>query len=111
MTATKKKATAKSETSAAIEKTAAHKAAGSANANEKKSSAGLFVTLIGAFALVAVVVVFLNMGSLAKGMVEKIVSDTLGVRVTLASLEIKPVEKTVTVTGLNVGNPQGFTKP
>ena len=108
MTATKKKASAKTESATTAGKTSAPKAASGANANEKKSSSGLVAGVIGGVVLIAAVVLFMNMGSLAKGMIEKVATDTLGVKVTLASLDIKPVEKTVTVTGLNIANPQGF---
>ena len=111
MTATKKKSPTKTDTADTAHKTTAAKPAKGANANEKKPSSGLIITMVGAFVLVGVVVVLMNMGSMVKATVEKIASDTLGVPVTLAALEIKPAEMTVTVTGLNVGNPQGFTKP
>lgn len=95
----------------AIKKKSPEPAAGNTAPVRKKSSAGLVITMIGAFVLVAAAVVLMNVGSLVKVTVEKIASDTLGVPVTLATLEMNPAEKTVIVTGLNVGNPPGFTKP
>jgi|GEM_PF-1289831 len=108
MTAAKKKTTAKTETA---QKTTAPKAPKSANANEKKSSLKLIIGGILGFVLMVGLVLFLNMGSLAKTAIEKIASDTLGVPVTLATLDIKLAEKTITVTGLNVTSPKGFKKP
>ncbi len=111
MTAIKKKTPTKTDTADTPHKASAPKSTKGANANEKKAFAGLVFAIVGAFVLVGIVVVLMNMGSMVKATVEKIASDTLGVPVTLATLDIKPVEMSIIATGLNVGNPQGFTRP
>ena len=57
------------------------------------------------------VYVFMNLGSLAKPLTEKIASDTLGVKVSIGGMEIALAEKRVTVSGIKIANPKGFSKP
>ncbi len=77
----------------------------------KSSSRRLLAGIIPGILLVAGVAIIMNIGSLAKTSVEKIASQTLGVRVTLGTLAVSPSDKTVTVTGLRVANPADFHEP
>lgn len=60
---------------------------------------------IGAIALAV------NLGGLARIAVEKIASNTLGVKVTIAKLDISLQEKQIEVHGLRIGNPEGYKNP
>ncbi len=62
---------------------------------------GLIITAAGVF-------LYLNFGSLAKNTAEKIASDALGVKVTIAALDVSLTDKRVTVSGINIANPRGF---
>jgi hypothetical protein len=57
------------------------------------------------------VYLLMNMNILAKNYIEREASRTLGVTVTLGSLDITLQEKTAKVTDLVIGNPEGFKKP
>ncbi len=52
--------------------------------------------------------IYMNMGSIAKSVAEKIGSETLGVKVTIASLDISIKDRSVLVSGLSIANPEGF---
>ncbi|MCS5595621.1 MAG: hypothetical protein NZ828_00045 [Alphaproteobacteria bacterium] len=57
------------------------------------------------------VFVYMNMGSIAKTIAEKVGSDTLGVKVSISSIDISLKNKSVLVSGLSVANPKSFKKP
>ncbi len=62
-----------------------------------------------AVGMIVVVAVFaLNASGLAKMAVEKIASQALGVKVSLASLDISLQDRQVDAGGITVANPQGF---
>lgn len=65
--------------------------------------AGLFVLLI-----IGGVVLYMNLGNVAKSLSETIGSETLGVPVKIAKMEIVPHEKRIEVDGLKIGNPSGY---
>lgn len=54
--------------------------------------------------------VFMNLGSIAKTVSERIASETLGVRVTINKMEISLQEKKVDVRGFEIGNPKGYKR-
>ena len=55
--------------------------------------------------------IFMNMGNIAKTVSEKIGTRTLGVNVSLASVDIDLKNKTVTAKGLEIDNPKGYSTP
>jgi len=57
------------------------------------------------------VYLFMNFGSIAKNVTERVASDTLGVKVSIASLDVSLADKSASVKGLRIGNPDGFSKP
>lgn len=65
----------------------------------------------GLLAAVLITVLIMNASSVIKAQTEKLASQTLGVPVTIAAMHIKPSEKTITVAGLNIANPDGYQKP
>jgi len=77
---------------------------------KKKSKLIPVIAILAGLIVIAAIVLYMNMGSIAKAAVEKVATDTLGVKVTIAALDINPVEKRVTVRGLKVSNPPGFRK-
>ena len=76
----------------------------------KMSKAILKIVSIG-FVLVCIVggYVFFNMNSLAKDMIERLGTQALGVAVHVDTLDINLPDKSATLTGLKIANPQGFT--
>jgi hypothetical protein len=54
---------------------------------------------------------YLNLSSIAKPIIEKIASDTMGVPVRMSGLDISLENKTATISGLTIGNPAGYSKP
>ncbi len=64
-----------------------------------------------AFVLVGGVVLYFSLGSIAKTIAEKVGSDALGVGVHIGSIDIKALDKTVTVKNIKIENPEGFSKP
>lgn len=68
----------------------------------------ILFSLLGLLIIAAGVFLYLNFGNLAKSTAQKIASDALGVKVTIAALDISFKEKRVTVSGINVANPRGF---
>jgi len=82
------------------------------NAAVKKSSITKKISLI----VLAILVlgggyIYMNMGSIAKTIAERVGSDTLGVKVSIASIDISIKDKSVLVSGLSIANPKGFKKP
>ena len=76
----------------------------------KKKSALLPSLLAGVIGLVAIgaVVLYLNLGNVAKALTEKIGTETLGVKVSVSSMDISLQDKKVEVKGLKIGNPPGY---
>lgn len=56
------------------------------------------------------VYIVMNMDMLAKGAIERLGSEALGVDVSLGGVKISLQEKKATVSGLKVANPEGFKK-
>src|SRR5262245_48729072 len=57
------------------------------------------------------VYIMMNMNILAKNYLEREASRTLGVTVTIGSLDITLQERSAVVKNLTIGNPEGFEKP
>lgn len=57
------------------------------------------------------VFVFTQLNTLAKPLTERIVSESLGVKVTIGSMNIVLQEKRVDVADVKISNPSGFSKP
>ena len=55
------------------------------------------------------VYLMMNFGSIAKNMTERVATETLGVKITVDGLDVDFKNKAVTVSGVKVGNPQGYT--
>ncbi len=54
------------------------------------------------------VFILMNLGDIAKNMAEKIASETLGVSVSIGTVDVALQDKTVTVSNIKVGNPKGY---
>ncbi len=54
---------------------------------------------------------YLNFGQLAKNITEKVASEALGVKVTIASLDVSLPQQKIEVRGLRVANPEGYSDP
>lgn len=54
------------------------------------------------------VFLYMNFGNIAKNLAEKIASDTMGVSVSIGSVNVALKEKSVTVKNIRVGNPAGY---
>lgn len=52
-----------------------------------------------------------NINSLAKPVTERIVSEALGVRVSIGGMDISLQDKRVGVSNIRIANPRGFSKP
>lgn len=76
----------------------------------KKSKLPLFGGLTAVVIMIGVVIA-LNFSSVAKAAIERVAGNTLGVPVSIGALDINVQNKTVTVGGLRIGNPDGFFKP
>ena len=50
----------------------------------------------------------MNLGNIAKNLAEKIASETLGVHVSIAAVEVDIQELAVTVKNIRIGNPEGY---
>lgn len=61
-----------------------------------------------AIIVVAGVVIFMNMGNIAKTLVERVATNTLQTPVTVGSLDISIAEQRVQLDGLVIKNPEGF---
>lgn len=57
------------------------------------------------------VYLFMNFGNIAKTVTQRIASETLGVPVTIQSINLSLKDKTVSAHGLRIANPQGFKNP
>ena len=73
---------------------------------KKNLMGGVAVLLIGGGAYL-----YMNMGNIAKNITEKMASDALGVKVSIADLDISLPEKKIAVRGIRVANPAGYTDP
>src|ERR1700741_5411526 len=51
---------------------------------------------------------FTNLDMIAKNMSERIASKTMGVRVSIAKMDVRLQEKMVIASGLRIGNPGGY---
>ena len=58
--------------------------------------------------ILAVVLVWLGINPIAKSAVQSGASDTLGVKTTLASINVSPLRGRVLMNDLNISNPEGF---
>lgn len=56
------------------------------------------------------VYLYLNFGSLAKQLGEKIATEALGVPVTIGNVQVSIPDRTAGVTNIRIGNPAGFEK-
>ncbi len=87
-------------------KTATKKKETQIKSNKKK------ITTVVVFAvIVGFVILVMNVSNLAKAGVEKIASNTLGVKVSIAKLDISLQDKKIEVSGLHIGNPDGYKRP
>ncbi|HBR69109.1 MAG TPA: hypothetical protein DEA55_07025 [Rhodospirillaceae bacterium] len=57
------------------------------------------------------VLLYMNFGDIAKKIAQKIASETLGVTVSIGKIDVALKEKTVTVSKVKVGNPEGYKGP
>ena len=71
----------------------------------------MIVTVIAATIIGFGIFAFMNFGNIAKMQAERIGSQTLGVPVTIGSLDISLAEKQVSVGKIAIGNPNGFKRP
>lgn len=80
---------------------------------EKKKAGFLLPSLIIVLSVLVVggIVVYLNYTNFAKIAIEKMATKTLGVNVTIASLDIDISNMKADVGGLKIANPQGYSKP
>ena len=67
----------------------------------------LIVILISITALS--IFVYLNFSSFTKKMIEEVASESLGVKVTIAKFDLSLTEKSVTINGIAIANPTGFS--
>lgn len=82
---------------------------GNENRQQKKSSAwGVGAGVVLGVLTVGAVALYLNMGSMSKSLTERVASQTLGVPVTLARMDVDLPGKTAAVSSLTVANPAGF---
>lgn len=72
----------------------------------KKIALVAILVLLGAGAFI-----YMNMGSIAKTIAEKVGSETLDVKVSISSIDINLSDKSVLVSGLSIANPSEFKKP
>lgn len=72
---------------------------------------GIFAGVVVILLVMGGVYLFMNMDSIAKSVSEKIGTRTLGVNVSLASVDIDLKNRTVTAKGLEVDNPKGYSTP
>lgn len=75
------------------------------NGKFKNTLAVLLLLMVGA------AILYLNLGSIAKTVAEKIGSETLGVKVAIGNIDIKAQDKSVTVHNVRIANPKGYSQP
>lgn len=102
----KTKASAKKKTA-----TDGPKAASSHTASPKRNTRMRTALIVIAGMIVLVAILVLNAGGFTRAAIEKIAGDTLGVPVTLASLDIDLQQRQVDAGGVAIGNPEGFRAP
>ncbi|HUS59085.1 MAG TPA: hypothetical protein VM141_10575 [Planctomycetota bacterium] len=66
------------------------------------------ILVAGGLFAVAVLVLWLAMDYIARRGIERTASSSLGVRTELASVSIKPFRSSITISGLKIGNPEGY---
>lgn len=77
--------------------------------NPPKNKPPVIAIVIGII-VIAGVALFMNMGSIVKTMAEKIGTKTMGVPVKIAAIDISATDKSITVSGLKIGNASGFSQ-
>jgi len=87
------------------------KASAKKKTETKKSHKGVIAAGLVLAVIAVSIALVMNVGGLAKMGVERISSKTLGASVSIASLDISLQNKQITVSGLKVGNPQGYSQP
>lgn len=78
---------------------------------KKSAKASLYIFSI--FVILLIVgagFIYVNMGSIAKQLTEKVASEALGVPVTIGDMVITLEEKKVVVTNIKIANPPGYKK-
>lgn len=81
------------------------------SAVKKTAKAGLYIFSIFVFLIiVGAGFIYMNMGSIAKQITEKVASDALGVPVTIGAMDIILEEKKVSVKDIRIANPSGYKK-
>jgi len=78
-----------------------------------KKTAKLSLYLFSAFVILVVAggaYFYVNMGSIAKQMTEKVATDALGVSVRIADMQISLEDKKVVVRNIRIANPKGYNK-
>ena len=75
-----------------------------------KLSLYLFSILV-VLLVVGVAYLYMNIGSIAKDMTERVASDALGVAVTLGDMQISLEDKKIVVSDIRIANPKGYQKP
>ncbi len=81
------------------------------SAVKKSAKASLYIFSI--FVILLIVgagFIYVNMGSIAKQLTEKVASEALGVPVTIGDMVITLEEKKVVVTNIKIANPPGYKK-
>lgn len=81
--------------------------------DEKKKGGSVkkIIAAVAVLIIIGVVVLYMNMGSIAKTMAEKVGSETLGVKVSIGSIDINLKEKSVAVHSISIANPEGYSEP
>lgn len=70
----------------------------------------LVIAVLSVLIIGSATILYMNSSNIIKAAVEKIATQTLGVDVRIARLDISLPEKTVSVSGLSIANPKGFAK-
>lgn len=68
----------------------------------------VFLSVFMAIIIAGVGFLYLNFANIAKNLAEEIASDALGVKVSIASLDLSLQDKKVTVSGIKIANPAGY---
>lgn len=79
-----------------------------------KALGALLKSVFGLIVLVLIaggIFLYLNFGDLSKKAVEKVASEALNVPVKISKLDLSLKEKSVTVSGIRIANPKGYSKP
>ncbi len=81
--------------------------------NKEKSTSSVKKIVFAVLALLVIgfVALYLNLGSIAKTIAEKVGSETMGVKVSIGKIDIDGIEKSVTISNIKIANPDGYSKP